>query len=156
MSFYRKYKELLLGVGILLIGVFYGVSTASVQLRVNTTISARYVPYGLAAICIIVGACQCYSSVRIAAAYQHEPDKESDNLAVVLLLAAILLYALVLKKLGFLFSTPVLLFFMMLLMAPKSKRSPLLFAAISVVSTVIVYYAFRSGLNLMLPGGILG
>jgi hypothetical protein len=47
------------------------------------------------------------------------------------------------------------MFLQMMLMAPKERKNPKIFAIISVVSAVVIYIAFRVGLNLSLPRGLL-
>ena len=86
-----------------------------------------------------------------------EELKETRNgyLRMVLNSLLLLIYILLLKPVGFLLATPFYMFIQMWLLAPVNKRKPVLFAAISIVTSVITYYAFVYGLNLMLPAGIL-
>ena len=53
-------------------------------------------------------------------------------------------------------SSVVYLIVQMTVLAPKEKRNYLLFAVISVAVSVVVYYLFRNGLNVLLPAGLLG
>ena len=65
-------------------------------------------------------------------------------------------YVLLMKPVGFIITSAVYLFLQMLILCPKEKRNSILFAVISVVCAVAIYYIFRNGLNVMLPAGILG
>jgi hypothetical protein len=66
------------------------------------------------------------------------------------------LYALLITKVGFLITTTVYLFIQINILSPKQSRKHLMFAIISVVASVVIYYIFVKVFNLMLPAGILG
>jgi len=70
--------------------------------------------------------------------------------------ALMTLYALLITKVGFLVTTTVYLFIQINILSPKASRKQLMFAAISVVASVVIYYTFVKVFNLMLPAGILG
>lgn len=65
-------------------------------------------------------------------------------------------YALLISKLGFIITTALYLFIQINILSPKKSRHQLLFAIISVLSSIIIYYTFVKLFNLMLPAGILG
>ena len=152
-----KYKEFMLGIGITLLALIYGYAATTVQVRVATAIGPQYVPYGLAGLCLILGIAQMVVGWNKAKDYDSEahPAENKDGKAVLLVFIALALYVATLKSIGFLITTTVLCFVLQILLCPKAKRRYVLFAVVAVVSTVIVYYLFRSGLGLMLPAGIL-
>ncbi|MGE4354310.1 MAG: tripartite tricarboxylate transporter TctB family protein [Oscillospiraceae bacterium] len=152
-----KYKEFFLGIGIAILAVIYGYSATQIQIRVATAIGPRYVPYGLAAICLILGILQMITGWNKSKKYDSEEhDEESkDNLMVFLVFLAIAVYVAVLKTLGFLIATTVLCFLLQIMLCPKANRKYGMFAIVAVISTVIVYFLFRWGLHLMLPVGML-
>lgn len=152
-----KYKELLLGVGMAILAIVYGVSATQIQVRVETAIGPQYVPYGLAALCLILAIAQIIVGWNKAKAFDSETHEEEqkDNKAVLLVFLSLALYIATLKTIGFLITTTVLCFVLQVLLCPKAKRKYPMFIIVSVVSTVIIYFLFRSGLNLMLPVGIL-
>jgi hypothetical protein len=65
-------------------------------------------------------------------------------------------YAILLPKLGFLITTTVYLFVQINILSPNESRKQVLFAIISVVSAVVIYFTFVKVFHLMLPAGILG
>ena len=159
MEFLRKYKEVLLGITMLLIGVVLIFATTQIQLRVDTRIDARFVPYILGAACILLGVLQCTGS--LAMLKKGDPSKTeakepSDPKSVILTFLLIVVYVSTLRYIGFLINNIWMMFLMMMLLSPKEKWRYGQFALISVLSTVIIYYLFRNGLDLMLPDGLLG
>jgi hypothetical protein len=91
----------------------------------------------------------------------EEEVKESGNKSIspkgVLLTVVLMgLYISLLKPIGFLIMTAVYLFFQMYVLADKSEQRIPLFLGISIVSSIAVYYCFKSVFHLMLPAGILG
>ncbi|MGE4283067.1 MAG: tripartite tricarboxylate transporter TctB family protein [Clostridia bacterium] len=152
----KKYKEMLLGISILALSIAYFYTTTLFKLKIETTFNAKYIPYLLASIAFILGVAQCIFGYRVAKSYKVTEEESKDIKAVILMFGLIVVYVAVLRKIGFLIDTTVLMFIQMMLLSPKEKRNIPFFAIISVCATVIIYYAFRSGLNLMLPSGLLG
>jgi putative tricarboxylic transport membrane protein len=68
----------------------------------------------------------------------------------------LVLYIALLPIIGFLITTVVYLFAQMYLLADKKERKIPLFLVTSVVTSVFVYFVFKSVFFLMLPAGILG
>jgi putative tricarboxylic transport membrane protein len=82
--------------------------------------------------------------------------KKISPLSVLLTVGLLVLYVVFMPMIGFLITTVVYLFFQMYLLAAKSERRIPLFVGISIVTSVSVYYLFKSVFYLMLPAGILG
>jgi len=156
MSF-EKYKELLLGIIMLAVSIVYFVAATMIEIKIQTAINSRYIPYLLAGIAFILGILQCINGYKAVKNYKETEKEPSDTKSVIIMFFLIVVYCATLKTIGFLISTSVLMFLQMILLCPINKKRNLpLFAFISIVSTVIMYYAFRLGLNLMLPSGLLG
>ena len=155
MAFMRKYRELLLGVAMLLVAVVYLAATTRIEIRIQTTFNARFVPYILGVLTALLGVLQCWNFHRNRNRPEHAPE-QSDPRAVVLTFLFIIAYVWTLRTVGFLINTTWLMFFMMLLLCPRKQWKPLQFILISAATTVVIYYAFRNGLQLMLPDGIFG
>lgn len=158
MSF-KKCKDLILGIVMLLFSGFYLIFAQQITTRPKLTpsyASARIMPTilgillaVLAVVCIIQGA------RRMKAPDDGKKEEKSDLLAVVLTFAVIIGYAIILPMLGFCLSTVIFLFLQMLVLAPADKRNYLLFAIIAVVFTAVVFVAFRVGLQQLLPRGVI-
>lgn len=83
-------------------------------------------------------------------------EKESGYKAVLITLAAMAIYIFLIPIIGFLITTAIYLFVQMLILCHKTKIRIALFAVISVVSSVLIYYLFRNVFFVMLPTGIIG
>lgn len=166
-SFLHKYKELLLGAAMMALAVFYLYHTSFIKLRSSVSVSAKLIPEILGALVVILAAAQIWAGMTHLNAIRREnkkkgtpsvlftEDEKGDSFPIALTFVLILGYAVVFEWLGFIIASTLCMFLQMMLMAPKEKRNPKFFAVISLVSAVVVYIAFRLGLNLSLPRGLL-
>lgn len=160
MSF-KKCKDLILGVVMLLFSGFYLYYAQQIKTRPKLTpayASAQIMPklLGLllailSVLCIIQG----IKKVRTADEGEKKKADKGDIMAVTLTFAVIIGYTLILPTLGFCLSTAIYLFLQMNILAPKEKRNYVLFAVVAVVFTAFVFVAFRVGLQQLLPRGII-
>lgn len=161
MSF-KKCKDLILGVVMLLISGFYLITATQIKTRPKLTptyASAQIMPIllgsllaFLSVICIIQGI------LKMKALSNEETGKKADKgdtLTVVLTFAVIFGYIIIIQPLGFCLSTVIFLFLQMLVLSPIDKRNYLLFAIVAVVFTAVIFVAFRIGLQMLLPRGII-
>ncbi|MGM0853438.1 MAG: tripartite tricarboxylate transporter TctB family protein [Bacillota bacterium] len=86
----------------------------------------------------------------------QEGKKKVSPLSVIATIGLLVLYIALLPIIGFLITTVVYLFAQMYLLADKKERKIPLFLVTSVVTSVFVYFVFKSVFFLMLPAGILG
>ena len=166
-SFFERYSELLLGAGMLAFAAFYLYHATLIRERVAVSVSAKLIPEILGGMVVILGLVQLAAGVRRLAEIRRANEKNgltpvfmSDEdkqhlLPVFFTFILIVGYALVYEEIGFIISSTLCMFLQMLLLAPKAKTRPALFAVISLASAVITYIAFRKGLNLSLPRGLL-
>ena len=160
MSF-KKCKDLILGVVMLLFSGFYLYYAQQIKTRPKLTpayASAQIMPKllgillaVLSVLCIIQG----IKKVRTADEGEKKKADKGDIMAVTLTFAVIIGYTLILPTLGFCLSTAIYLFLQMNILAPKEKRNYVLFAVVAVVFTAFVFVAFRVGLQQLLPRGII-
>lgn len=160
MSF-KKNKDLILGVMMMLLSAFYLYFAFQIKTRPKLTpaySSAQIVPILLGIVLAAMSVILIIQGIRKRLIVTQDEQKKmagSDVAAVALTFAVIIGYTLVMQPLGFCLSTVIYLFLQMLVLAPKAKRNYLLFAGISVVFTAIVFVAFRMGLQQLLPRGII-
>lgn len=166
-SFLNKYKELLLGLAMLALAVFYLYHSTFIKVRSSVSVSAKLIPEILGTLVVILAAAQIWVGLTNLKKTLSEDkkngtpsvlfseDEKGDSFPIALTFVLILGYAIVFEWMGFILASFVCMFLQMMLMAPKEKRNPKLFAAISLVSAIVVYIAFRMGLNLSLPRGLL-
>ena len=160
MSF-KKCKDLILGVVMLLFSGFYLYYAQQIKTRPKLTpayASAQIMPKLLgmllailSVLCIIQG----IKKVRPADEGEKKKADKGDIMAVTLTFSVIIGYTLILPTLGFCLSTVIYLFLQMNVLAPKEKRNYVLFAIVAVVFTAFVFVAFRVGLQQLLPRGII-
>lgn len=162
-SRFLKYKELILGVGIIAFSIFYLYSAAVMKITVATTFNSKVVPFLLGGGALLIGIFQTAAGLKEAKAFdpacaaEAGTEKEKpDNRSVLLMLLVMIVYVAMLEPAGFLISTFLVLFAQMMILSPKEKVRIPVFVIVSLVVTVVIYYSFRYGLELVLPSGILG
>lgn len=160
MSF-KKSKDLILGVVLLAFSGFYYYYATQIKTRPKLTpsySSAQIVPELLGILLAILSVILIVKAVRgLREKNDDVGEKKTDRgdlAAVVLTFAIIVAYTLLLSSgLGFCLSTMIYLFLQMLILSPKDKRNYLMFAIVAVVFTMLVFIAFRVGLQQLLPRG---
>lgn len=162
MSF-KKSKDLILGVIMLAFSGFYYFYATQIKTRPKLTpvySNAQIIPKLLGILLAILSVFLIIQGIRRLkgknSAEQKETAEKTDVAAVTLTFGVIIAYTLLLGSgLGFILSTIIYLFAQMLVLSPKEKRNYLLFAIIAVVFTLLVFVAFRIGLQQMLPRGLI-
>ena len=162
MSF-KKCRDLILGIVMLLFSGFYLFNARQIKTRPKLTpsyASAQIMPTLLGvllAILSVVCIVQGIRQLKTAGDTETSAKKKDrgDIMAVVFTFAVIIGYIIVLPTLGFILSTILYLFLQMIILAPAAKRNYVLFAIVAVVFTALVFVAFRIGLQQLLPRGII-
>ena len=162
MSF-KKCKDLILGIVMLLFSGFYIYYAQQIKTRPKLTpsyASAKIMPTLLGILLAVLSAVCIFQGIRKAMAKDTSEEKtkklgKGDMMAVVFTFAVIIGYILIMPVLGFILSTIIYLFLQMLILAPAEKRNYVLFAIVAVVFTAVVFVAFRVGLQQLLPRGII-
>lgn len=156
----KKYSELIFGVCILTFGIFYFALTT--RLPRKALIDATFVPYIVALFMIILGVLQVVIGVKESKKFDAKEykSKSVDYLTVIRILSLIIIYVAFLEKIGFLICTIAFLFLAFILLSPPSKKldkkTYAQYIIIAGIGSVVIYFAFKNGLDLMLPKGILG
>ena len=150
----KRYSELLLGIIMFLLAGIYFFLTKSIEGAGG--IDSRFLPFILSAILIILASLQTLKGVKILKeGYKIEEDL--DYLTFLKTLSLIVLYIGFLSLLGFILSTIIFLFLEFIVLTPEEESKNYgLYIIISVATSLVVYFLFRSGLNLILPKGIIG
>lgn len=166
-TFFHRYKEILLGAFMIVLALFYLYNATLIKTRSTVSVSAKMIPEILGILVIILGICQIVSGVKYLKAVRLKDEAEGnkpvtfasggmkDATPIILTFVIILLYAILFETLGFIISSILCMFALMWVLSPKSKFNAGKFALISVVVAFVVYIAFRKGLDLSLPGGVL-
>jgi small neutral amino acid transporter SnatA (MarC family) len=158
MSF-KKCKDLILGVFMLALSVFYLIFAQQIKTKPKLTpsyASDRIMPTILGILLAILSVFLIVQGIKKMRAPDDGEVKRADRadtIAVVLTFAIIIAYIILLPYLGFILSTMIYLFIQMIILAPPDKRNYVVFAIVAVVFTLLVFFAFRMGLSQPLPRG---
>lgn len=159
---FKKCRDLILGAVMLLFSGFYLVNAMQIKTRPKLTPSygsAQIMPILLGSLLAILSVILIIQAIRKMKTISNEEEgKKADKgglMTVSLTFAVIIGYTMLMEPLGFCLSTVIYLFLQMLVLAPREKRNYLLFAIVAVAFTAIVYFAFRVGLQQLLPRGVL-
>lgn len=156
---FKKFGDLITGVFFLVLAVVMFVMASQLPPSLMGGLGSDFMPKVLSVGTAILALFQIRSGIVKMRSYtaQDAPEEYPPEYARVLAtIASFIAYVCLMKPVGFLLTSAVYLFVQMLILAPKEKRNYLLFAVISVVFSVVVYFVFRNALNVMLPAGILG
>lgn len=176
-----KYEDVFSGFFLLIVSVIMFVATFSFQALTTTFVGPAFMPQIISVAIAIFSLVIIGSGIKKAKNAKFETEegglveaaeekgtgeevhagdllkeKESGYKAVLITLAAMAIYIFLIPIIGFLITTIVYLFVQMLILCHKTKRRMVLFAVISVVSSVLIYYLFRNVFYVMLPTGIIG
>ncbi|TWI52633.1 putative tricarboxylic transport membrane protein [Pseudomonas duriflava] len=152
----HKKKELVIGVVMLGAGLSYLFMTMNLPRK--GFIDAAFVPYVLAFILCLLGILQLIASRKPATSQAESEDDNTpiDYATVLKTLGLIVLYAALLKAVGFLLMTTVYLYLQFMVLTPVSQRvKHVSYLIIAAVASVSIYFIFRHGFDLMLPAGFL-
>lgn len=166
-TFFHRYKEILLGLFMIALASFYLYHATFIRVRSNVSVSAKLIPQLLGGLVIVLGVAQILSGIKYLAAARQKDAEEGNTpvlfaasgmksaVPVILTFIIILLYAIAFEPLGFIVSSTLCMFSQMWVLTPKAKFKPAKFLLLSLVVAVVVYVAFRKGLTLSLPVGVL-
>lgn len=166
-SLLQRGKELILGLFMIALAVFYMYFGTKIRVRSTVSVSARLIPELLGMLVLALGALQTLAGARRWLALRRKdaaegavpvlvtPEEGRDAVPILLTFVLIILYALSFEWLGFVIASVLCMFCQMWILTPKGKFRPAAFAIISVIVALVVYVVFRDGLNLMLPQGLL-
>jgi len=85
-----------------------------------------------------------------------ENSDKVNYIPVLITLGLMIGYIVLMPIIGFLIMTALYIFCQIMVLCHKSNRKIWLFLLISIVSSVVIYYVFRSVFYVMLPNGIIG
>jgi putative tricarboxylic transport membrane protein len=159
--------EILLGLGLVALGVFFAVETTEIKVApIYAKVGPTVFPWIVAGALILLGlifAAQAWRKGQQASASERDPvpgqangssdlhAEASDWRALLLISAALLLQAALFKMLGFVL-TAALLF--MAVAYGFGSRSYLRDGIVAVILAILVYVGFTRGLHLQLPAGV--
>lgn len=163
-SLYSKHKELIIGCSFALFAGLYLAGCAMIPKRSLAMVGAEFVPYLLGYFLLFLAGCQIVTALnarRKTAASDGEAPPENgeqtgDGIGLLITFGLLCVYIALIEPLGFILASMVYLLCQMTILVPKNEPKRYgLHLVIAIVLPVIAYYVFRSGLNLVLPVGII-
>lgn len=166
----QKNSDIYSGFFLLILSVGMFVTTFSFKTLTESNVGPDFMPKiiaGLMAVASIAIFVSAYSKMRKKKelALQEEGDEvsepidsseEKDYKSVIISIAMMVAYLTIMPYIGFLIMTAVYLFFQMYVLSDKTNKKLVLFLIVSIISSAVTYYVFRSIFYVMLPSGILG
>ncbi|RKL65456.1 hypothetical protein CR203_20480 [Salipaludibacillus neizhouensis] len=163
----KKYKDIYASVFLLVVSVIMFIATFSIQKLTVSKIGADFAPKLVAigifilSLILLINTIKQVKNPQAVVVDNEDDDDEKGNqpiskLSVLGTLGLLIGYVALMPLIGFPIMTAIYLFLQMYLLAEKAHRNITLFLIISVVSSGVIYYCFKSIFHLRLPSGILG
>ena len=158
----NKYKEVVSGIFMLTVSVFYLVNAFKIKILSRAVFNASMFPkilgVSLAVLSIaqIVGAIMKMRKTAPAAeGVRATGISRAGKLRVAATLVALIIYLAFMRKVGFLIMTVFYVLAQILILTPRGKLSIPLLLILSIVFPAAVYLLFVYGFQLLLPMGLL-
>jgi putative tricarboxylic transport membrane protein len=161
----KKYSELIFGILMLMVGVFYLFMSMQIP-RKGEIIDATFFPFLLSGFIFLLSFLQVYYGIKQVINLKADEkqidektakqNKITNTLSVIKTFTCIVAYLVLLNPLGFIVATTLYLVVQFIILAPiDKKKNFVLYAGIAVCASVIIYLTFRYSLKLMLPQGLI-
>lgn len=163
----KKYQNLISGIIFLVIAIILFQSSFSIVTTIPGRLGAEFMPQVIAVIMAVLSSLLII--IDVAKLIQTKNQENSSfasfskqtiinyvklNYQIILMLSVVAIYIVLLKPLGFVFSTMIFLFTMMSIMSDNIKEKILLHSIVSIIASLSIYYLFRMVFYLYLPVGI--
>lgn len=152
-----KRKDFITGIcGMVFSAVLFGLSV-EIGMKENTTIGADFMPKIVAVAMFILFAMVTYYGYRQMKSGEEEkkPDYKPNYPGVAIIFAGMILYAALLKTVGFILTSLVFLLFAIVMMTKKEEMKPVKYIIITVIAVLFIYFVFTGIFGIRLPKGIL-
>lgn len=165
IRFLHIYQSIVIGVLVIAAAAFMMISAGSIKVIASSLTAvdnAAFLPRVVFGALIFIGLLLILTgskeiSANRATALEGEAleKKAHETLRSMGALAMLFIYIFCFNRLGFVISSILYTTAMMMYMTKKEDRKPILFVAISVIMTLVVYFCFRRFLYIYLPNGIM-
>lgn len=152
----KKYGDLICGAVCAVVAVAVFVMSVQIGMKESAAIGADFLPKIVAVILLVFSLVLMRSGWKTCRTYQEEtPEFPPNGKGVLIMLAALVLYAAALKPVGFILTSLVFVFLAIVLMSRKEETNYVKFAIISVVAVLAIYLIFTRFFGIRLPRGII-
>ena len=159
LTFWERWGELLVAIGVIVLGIVVLAETRNIHTRPGVTVSPRLVPNVIGALLVLLGiwyAIDVIRTPRLPGAGEDsedvDPEAETNWSAILIMGFALLCYALLIDTAGFIIASTVMFLISTFSMGSRHYVRNL---AIGLILSTIVFFMFNSWLGVRLPGGWL-
>ena len=152
-----KYKDLVSGIFGMIFSTAIYLLSVQIGLKESTTIGADFLPKIVSVVMFAMFAIVTYRGVKEAKSRKEEKEQEyvPNYKGVVIIFAAMIAYAFLLKPVGFIITSILFLFLAICLMTKKEEMKPVKFGIITVIAVLFIYFVFMEVFGIRIPKGIL-
>ena len=160
--FFKKYGDFIVSIFFMVLSIAMIVAAQQLPKSKVMDIGPDFMPTVIGVLILVLSIFLLFTTIKgfkaKAAELENAEIQKYDYKRVILSFISVLIYAFILKPVGFLICTVVYLPIQMFILAPDEKRNKkeiIRFVVIGVIFTLVVYFLFRYGFKIMLPAGIL-
>ena len=154
--FFKRYGNLAMGMVFAVVSVAYYICADMLPKSTVMKIGPDFTPKLIAVITFVISVILIVLSWRTLRATPKTaaPESTSEYGRVLLTILCFTAYVFLFEPVGFPLMTFLYLALQMTIFAPAEKRNIPLFLGVSLVATLVIFYAFRNGLSVLLPPGV--
>lgn len=160
--FFKKYGDFVVSIFFMVLSIAMIIMAQRLPKSKVMDIGPDFMPTVIGVLILVLSVILLISTIRSfkakAAELEGVEPEKYDYPRVIISFLLVLVYAFVLKNVGFIICTLVYLPIQMFVLSPEDKRSKkdiILYLVIDVIFTIAVYFLFRYGFKILLPAGIL-
>lgn len=160
--FFKKYGDFVVSIFFMVLSIAMIIMAQQLPKSKVMDIGPDFMPTVIGVLILVLSVILLISTIRNfkakAAELEGVEPEKYDYPRVIISFLLVLVYAFVLKNVGFIICTLVYLPIQMFVLSPEDKRSKkdiILYLVIDVIFTIAVYFLFRYGFKILLPAGIL-
>lgn len=160
--FFKKYGDFIVSIFFMILSIAMIVAAQQLPKSKVMDIGPDFMPTVIGVLVLVLSVFLLFTTIKGFKAKVAEVEsgekEEYDYKRVIFSFISVLIYAFILKPVGFLICTVVYLPIQMFILAPDEKRNKkeiIRFVVIGLIFTLVVYFLFRYGFKIMLPAGIL-
>lgn len=159
LTFWERWGELLVAIGVIVLGIVVLVETQDIRTRPGVTVSPRLIPNVIGGLLVLLGIWYAIDTIRAPRlpgagedSEDVDPEAETNWSAIIIMAFALLCYALLIDTAGFIIASAVMFLISTFSMGSRHYVRNL---AIGLILSAIVYFMFNNWLGVRLPGGWL-
>ncbi len=151
----KKYGDLWAGAFLTALSVLFTIFSVQIIQAEGSLMGAGFLPVIVFGCLDVLSIMLLVRGIRTSKVTEVEvPEYVHNYLGVALSFIALILYAVLLKTVGFVIMTALFLCFEIYLVSKTEERKPINFV-IAIVAAILIYLVFAKGFGIRLPNGLL-